>query len=74
MRRNYDFTKLEKKVVADMRPYVTVKLWERRFSMVMVPIKVMRFFYFGAKSHGWFLLPPPKLLPDSDHSTMSEVR
>ena len=33
-----------------------------------------RAFYFGAKSNRWFLLPPPKLLPDSDHSTMSVVR
>ena len=30
-----------------------------------------RAFVFGAKSYGWFLLPPPKLLPDSGHSTMS---
>jgi hypothetical protein len=36
-----------------------------------VNFKVTRAFVFGAKSYGWFLLPPPKLLPDSGHSTMS---
>ena len=31
-------------------------------------------FYFGDKSSRWFLLPPPKFLPHSGHSTMSVVR